>query len=109
MHTRKGNSRRLVSAFCGVALALILSSTAFAQSSAGSVRGQVLADDHHRHVNQEWDQRGARRTLREKTPVTGLALAWRQDDVSTVRENFVGVAREVSGTRFQARGSGEKS
>lgn len=41
MDIRKGSFRRLVSAFCGMALALILTSSAFAQSSNGSVRGSV--------------------------------------------------------------------
>ncbi|MEK7408874.1 MAG: carboxypeptidase regulatory-like domain-containing protein [Acidobacteriota bacterium] len=41
MQTRKDNFRWLAPASCGIALALILTNTAFAQSSTGSVRGVV--------------------------------------------------------------------
>jgi DNA-binding transcriptional LysR family regulator len=42
------------------------------------------------------------RPLRERTPETGLAIAWRSSETSPALEQFINVVREVSHTRASA-------
>lgn len=74
MQTRKDYFRRLAPASCGVALALILTNTAFAQSSTGSVRGVVRdqTDAVIAGANLELTKKATNITLRTVSNEAGL-------------------------------------